>query len=601
MLFRSGFVGRQFGKGASSTGIGVYGLTLDLNFMTPGTLDPRITFTRASIGTYYDVAGVLQMAPANIYLQSSTLANAVWGLSGATVTAGTLAPDGSTNAVFLKEDATNAQHQVGQAIVATTGVPWTHSVYAKAGTRNILSVNGWGLAGAGLVAQWNLTTGTDISTGVNANFFHGIQAIGNGWYRCWFTFTPTSTTAPLLLLCNGPSAPNYPGDNVSGLYLWGAQAEQSAVMTAYVPTTTTVSGAPRWDYDPVTHEQRGLLIEEQRQNQIFQSGDFTNAVWVKPSLTLAVGIPGPNGATTGSGFISASGAIGYAAQNYTPVAGTTYTMSCFAKAGSLSTVTLLISSTWWADATYRIGTYNLAAGTITSITGAGASGTITPVGNGWYRITLTSTPDTAAVGGPQFGRATANGDGVTVQHYAFGAQFEAGAFATSYIPTTAAAVTRSADNASMPTAAWFSAASGSVATEFTMRTLPTAQNTEFVGVGTSSAVLIRGFTGATSANASIQMFNGGGALLTVSTANAMTPGATGKSAFTYNTTSLVGNVVLNGGAVVSGTASGAFGAFTTLFIGGSGGGRGFALNGTVSRIRYWPRELTNAELQQVTT
>ena len=38
------------------------GASLDLSFMTPGTLDPRITFTRASTGTYFDATGTMQTA-----------------------------------------------------------------------------------------------------------------------------------------------------------------------------------------------------------------------------------------------------------------------------------------------------------------------------------------------------------------------------------------------------------------------------------------------------------------------------------------------------------------------------------------------------------
>jgi hypothetical protein len=40
---------------------------------------------------------------------------------------------------------------------------------------------------------------------------------------------------------------------------------------------TAAINAPRWDYDPVTHLLRGVLIETSSANLFLQSGDFTNA------------------------------------------------------------------------------------------------------------------------------------------------------------------------------------------------------------------------------------------------------------------------------------------------------------------------------------
>jgi hypothetical protein len=61
MFFGVGGVGRL---GVTKAG-GKAGPSLDLSFMTPGTLDPRLTFTRASVGTYFDSGGVMQTAAIN--------------------------------------------------------------------------------------------------------------------------------------------------------------------------------------------------------------------------------------------------------------------------------------------------------------------------------------------------------------------------------------------------------------------------------------------------------------------------------------------------------------------------------------------------------
>jgi hypothetical protein len=52
-------------------------------------------------------------------------------------------------------------------------------------------------------------------------------------------------------------------DGTSGIYLWGAQLEQSTTVGEYIPTTSTINSAPRFDHDPTTGESLGLLVEEQ--------------------------------------------------------------------------------------------------------------------------------------------------------------------------------------------------------------------------------------------------------------------------------------------------------------------------------------------------
>jgi len=85
------------------------------------------------------------------------------------------------------------------------------------------------------------------------------------------------------------------------------------------------------------------------------------------------------------------------------------------------------------------------------------------IGNGWYRISVTGSITT----GTTYTRLNAQiGDGNTTtavgDAYIWGAQLEQGAFPTSYIPTTAASVTRAADDLNIPTGGWFNAAEGTV-------------------------------------------------------------------------------------------------------------------------------------------
>jgi hypothetical protein len=206
----------------------------------------------------------------------------------------------------------------------------------------------------------------------------------------------------------------------------------------------------------VTLLPRGLLIEEQRTNLALRSEEFDNVYWTKTSTTLTANATvSPTGATTADKIVSsaATAQMSIDSSAIAVTSGVNYTWSVFFKAGEYTFAQLRFNNAAFSGAEYA--TFNLSNGTISQSTGSGHS--ITAVGNGWYRCVIigaaTATTNavpaiTLATSGTGGRNPTITGDG-TSGIFAFGAQLEAGAFATSYIPTIASTVTRSADVAAI--------------------------------------------------------------------------------------------------------------------------------------------------------
>jgi hypothetical protein len=203
--------------------------TLDLAFAATKALDPRITFTRASTGTYVGSNGtlrtaginearfdhspltleslglLLEEARTNLLLQSEDFSTSWTTVTAAVTTNVATAPNGTTTADLYSGTSTSA---VNQSVSLTSGVTYTISFYVKS-------------AGLGNDSFRLRIDGAQTSSNFTAT---------SEWQRFTFTATSANTGARTCGIVR-----NTPADNVDVL-IWGAQLEVGAFPTSYIPT-----------------------------------------------------------------------------------------------------------------------------------------------------------------------------------------------------------------------------------------------------------------------------------------------------------------------------------------------------------------------------
>jgi hypothetical protein len=490
--------------------------------------------------------GLIKTATTNLVTYSQDFDQ--WSATNATVTPNAeLAPDGTTTADQVTSTASDPWVQ--RSVTTASAGAYTFSVYIKAATgvsSNVVALRVFDSDGT-------IYGSTSIS-------------VTTEWQRYQISVT---TAKPVTIV--RVDAPNFAtiGDV---FYLWGAQLEQSSTVGEYIPTTSTINSAPRFDHDPTTGDSLGLLVEESRTNLLTYSEDFENAAWQTTNpgeVTLITGVADPAGGNNATTFYHDSGAgdTGFLRRIFSGTSGQPYVFSFWAKR--------------------RTG-----SGKLLATVGDNVAQEATNVTSAWKRFSFINTPTSSTV------RVYIKVDSAGDEFDIWGAQLEAGSFPTSYIPTEGSTVTRAADVASISGSnfsSWYRQDEGTVFSNCRLtyeNTVGGALHYEFSDGTTDEKVELFGrANGSTGA----KVFDGGTELANFFPTFPIAANTAIKIALALkeNDSAAKGfddKSVQTDDSVTLPTVD-------RLFI-----GSGFtpSLNGTISRLTYWPQRLGNEVLQTIT-
>jgi hypothetical protein len=585
--------------------------------MTGYTFNQLFDFTRTTSGTFVGSNGILQTTPAsvNLLLYTQEFDNAAWGKTGVTVTANsTTAPDGTTTADTQVENTSTGTHDLTVTTTITAGQITTLTFFLKASGRSLVRVmQTWNGTTDRVHADFDLSNGTVGAAVVTGTAVSAsapvITSFGNGWYRCQISGSCPTGTAILSYarMMSAAGVVSYTGDGTSGIFIWGAQLQLGSTATTYARNNGGLFPA-RFDYDPVTRAPRGILIEEQRTNLATYSNDFADASWTAfgTKNLVANSTVSPDGAVNAS-TLTDNSAVAFQGTGKTVTVANdnaTYTASIYVRKTTGGT-----SATFGVNLQLTGGTLVTAQPRLNTDTGALINGTGTVQNAGAYwRLTTTVTNNTTgnttlalavypATAAYNSGTDSAAATGSAI---IYGAQLEAGSFPTSYIPTVASQVTRSADICTISApmfAPWYRQSEG----------------TFVVDVGRFSSVNTTGFATFVAAtdnpisndwiyiigdgNVTVGNYtNSGVAQANLSAASPITSG--GKAAFAYALNDFASSV--SGGAVLTDTSGTLSTDITILRVGSFAANPNF-LNGHIRRITYYPFRASNNQLQALTT
>jgi hypothetical protein len=558
--------------------------------------NPTFTFTRATTAYVTDNEGILRNAIAsearfqgarrvqNYVTSSQDASGAAWIKTSSTVTFGATGPtglaDANTVTATVAGGFTYTQNGLLNGKIGVNSV-W---IRRRTGTGTVALTN-TNNANIDITAQldgtWRRFATAPVAV-ASAALKIQLSTLGDQVdfaYAQMEDVTGQVNQAPAEYVSRGVLAAPFHGNAVDGVKYFGTTNGNSVAANVVTEAAGTA-------IDPAT--MLGYVAENLATNLCLRSQEFDSATWSKTNATATPNTQAaPDGTLTADVFTDdATSGMHRIFQSITHIALTGYTFSVYAKAGTLQWMQVLAA----ANTTSRWANFDLVNGVVGNKE-ASVVATITALPNGWYRCSITYTAEAVGGGNVQILSSLTNvaaalptyvGTGQTM--FLWGAQVEAFEQATSYIPTTTAAVARNVDNLTYPIATNldFSVA-GTLYSEFFMRAAITPQRRMLhYTIQNRTAQRVTPLFNMDSPGGVVSVANA------VQYGNVLNKGVVALSGAT-------GSACLNGGTVGTGAAAG-FSPSGSMEVGNTA----LPVYGNLRNVKFYATRLTDVQLQGLT-
>jgi hypothetical protein len=380
---------------------------------------------------------------------SENFSNAAWTISSASLSPGIADPSNGTSA--MRMTATGANGFFSRGVASVTGRTYTHSIWIRrvSGSGNVI-LHGDDIGNTVVTTTTSWKRFSNTFTATDGNSYAGVRLGTSGdvidvAFAQMEGVTGQTNQNPSEYVSVGvKTAFPYHGAGVDGVKYFSTQ--NGNTVASNVVTEATGTAIP-------TSTLKGYLAEGARTNLALQSEALNDAGWVKTaSGVTADAVIAPSGAVSADKLTEdATTASHYVIGNSISItSGLTYVLSAYVKSAENSKAGLWVTGSYFPPAG-RHAWFDLSSGTVGGAQ-SGVTASIISVGGGWYRCQISVVA--TGTGSSNFGGlyltqggygdsyAGTNGNGV----YVWGAQLEQATFASSYIPTTTASVTRAVDN-----------------------------------------------------------------------------------------------------------------------------------------------------------